>query len=238
MGCLQPYLFSALNAINIVTPSKPTLFSSTNLNKFHSFKPLKFSSTFVNSSNAESSEPISPDSTDTNPEVELRAVDRPVDDSGDGVGSKVVPVSVKVAMENAKEEKKNKGIGASIARMLKRSEALPDPFPEGDLPEVELIVGDTSEFEDSASSKPKLPREYDSDLYKPKVSSWGVFPRPGNISKTFGGGRVIRPGEVLETTEEKAAKEARTRELLAAYNNKIGLKLDPKLKSECQERLR
>ena len=51
----------------------------------------------------------------------------------------------------------------------------------------------------------------------------------------FGGGRVIRPGEVLETEEEKAAKEARTKQLLAAYKKKIGLNIDPKLKSECEE---
>ena len=51
----------------------------------------------------------------------------------------------------------------------------------------------------------------------------------------FGGGRVIRPGEVLETKEEKAVKEARTKQLLAAYNNKTGLNVDPKLKSECEE---
>jgi hypothetical protein len=40
---------------------------------------------------------------------------------------------------------------------------------------------------------------------------------------------------VLETADERAAKEARTRELLAAYKSKIGLKIDPKLKSECEE---
>jgi len=40
---------------------------------------------------------------------------------------------------------------------------------------------------------------------------------------------------VLETAEERAAKEARTRELVAAYKSKIGLKIDPKLKSECEE---
>lgn len=40
---------------------------------------------------------------------------------------------------------------------------------------------------------------------------------------------------MLETAEEKAAKEARTRGLLAAYKSKTGLKIDPKLKSECQE---
>lgn len=51
----------------------------------------------------------------------------------------------------------------------------------------------------------------------------------------FGGGRVLKPGEVLETEEEKAAKEARTRQLLAAYKSKRGLNIDPKLKSECEE---
>ena len=32
--------------------------------------------------------------------------------------------------------------------------------------------------------------------YNPKVSTWGVFARPSNISKAYGGGKTIRPGEV------------------------------------------
>jgi hypothetical protein len=32
--------------------------------------------------------------------------------------------------------------------------------------------------------------------YRPKVSTWGVFPRPQNISQAFGGGRNIKPGQV------------------------------------------
>lgn len=51
----------------------------------------------------------------------------------------------------------------------------------------------------------------------------------------FGGGRTIRPGEVLETEEEKAVKEARTRQLIAAYKRTIGLNIDPKLKLECEK---
>lgn len=50
----------------------------------------------------------------------------------------------------------------------------------------------------------------------------------------FGGGRTIRPGDVLETDEEKAVKEARTKELIAAYKKKFGLTIDAKLKSECE----
>ncbi|XP_058747626.1 uncharacterized protein LOC131620528 [Vicia villosa] len=119
-----------------------------------------------------------------------------------------------------------------------------DPYLDGDLPEVEFIVGDSTKFDTKTkapqreqTSQPEQTSEDESDLYKPKVSTWGVFPRPNNISKTFGGGRVILPGEVLETAEEKATKEERTKQVLASYKKKYGLNIDPKLKAECQEEL-
>lgn len=60
-----------------------------------------------------------------------------------------------------------------------------DSFSDGDLPEVELIVGDTSKFDAATAPKPEQAKEDESEeLYKPKVSTWGVFPRPSNISKT------------------------------------------------------
>lgn len=40
---------------------------------------------------------------------------------------------------------------------------------------------------------------------------------------------------MLETAEEKAAKEARTRQLVAAYKSKMGMNIDPKLRSECEK---
>lgn len=55
-----------------------------------------------------------------------------------------------------------------------------DTFPEGKLPEVEILVGDSSFGENSAAP---LEGDDSDDLYKPKVSTWGVFPRPNNISK-------------------------------------------------------
>ncbi|OMO95350.1 hypothetical protein CCACVL1_05427 [Corchorus capsularis] len=125
---------------------------------------------------------------------------------------------------------------------------VPDPFPEGDLPEVEIIVGDTTKFGDGEATsttldldleaKPSESEEKDSDFYNPKVSTWGVFPRPGNISKTFGGGRTIRPGQVLETPEDRAAKDKRTRELLSAYKKQVGLNVDPNLRSECDKAMK
>ncbi|KAE9616495.1 hypothetical protein Lal_00035092 [Lupinus albus] len=113
-----------------------------------------------------------------------------------------------------------------------------DSFSDGDFSEVELIVGDSTKFDAETDQKPEQTKDDESQFYKPKVSTWGVFPRPGDISKTYGGGRVIRPGEVLETEEEKAVKEARTKQLLAAYNKEVGLNIDPKLKSECEEVLK
>lgn len=132
---------------------------------------------------------------------------------------------------NFADKKEGKGLPAGLVPVT-------DPFAEGDTPEVEIIVGDTSKFGESTVLKPEPKQEENLEFYKPKVSTWGVFPRPGNISKTFGGGRTIRPGDVLETAEARAAKEERTRQLLAAYKKSVGLNVDPKLKSECEKALK
>lgn len=78
----------------------------------------------------------------------------------------------------------------------KRSRGLPpglvptvDPFAGGNLPDVEILIGDISKFAEgtassSSSSEPVPIQNEKSEIYKPKVSTWGVFPRPSNISKT------------------------------------------------------
>ncbi|KAG6406229.1 hypothetical protein SASPL_133828 [Salvia splendens] len=215
--------------------------------------------------------------------VENEKVASDAESGGDSVGGKEIPLSVKLALEKAKEYKKktgddNGGVADSqnLVSGLKRGDGrsggdknsgkkdelkvsstdfmglgfadkksgrglpaglipLSDPFPGGKLPEVEIIVGDTSKFGDK--SVPQV-EENDVDLYKPKVSTWGVFPRPNNISKTFGGGRTLRPGDALETAEERAAKDERTMQLLAAYKRQYGLNIDPELKSECEKALK
>ncbi|XP_010512984.1 PREDICTED: uncharacterized protein LOC104788918 [Camelina sativa] len=110
-----------------------------------------------------------------------------------------------------------------------------DYLPEGgDLPEVEFIVGDKTRFAEKENDV-KQEGDGNSDVYKPKVSTWGVFPRPSNISKTFGGGRTLQPGDSVETAEERIAREAQTKKMLAAYKKSIGLNIDPKLKLECEK---
>ncbi|KAK1425335.1 hypothetical protein QVD17_20686 [Tagetes erecta] len=130
------------------------------------------------------------------------------------------------------DKKEGRGLPAGLI-------PISDPFPSGDLPDVEIIVGDTSKFGNERTTiSDNAATEDGSELYKPKVSTWGVFPRPNNISKTYGGGKTIRPGEVLETAESKAAKQARTRQMIAAYNRQMGLLIDPKLKADCEKDLK
>jgi len=73
--------------------------------------------------------------------------------------------------------------------------------------------------------------------YKPKVNTWGVFPRPQNISKAYGGGRTIRPGEKLMSDEELAAKKKQLRERVRRYEQKSGNYVDPAIEAECNELL-
>ena len=53
-----------------------------------------------------------------------------------------------------------------------------------------------------------------------QVTTWGVFPRPSNISEAYGGGRDLKPGQALETPQQRAAREASYASALAAY--KVG----------------
>lgn len=76
------------------------------------------------------------------------------------------------------DKKQSRGLPAGLVPVV-------DSFSDGDLPDVELIVGDSSRFAPTTPLESgSTEQEDDSDVYKPKVSTWGVFPRPSNISKT------------------------------------------------------
>lgn len=75
------------------------------------------------------------------------------------------------------DKKKTRGLPPGLVPVT-------DSFSDGDLTEVEFIVGDATKFDAVTGPEPEQTKEEESELYKPTVSTWGVFPRPGNISKT------------------------------------------------------
>jgi hypothetical protein len=56
--------------------------------------------------------------------------------------------------------------------------------------------------------------------YRPGVSTWGVFPRPRNISQAFGGGRSIPLGGMRLNDESSQEREERLKSLLEHYRGK------------------
>ncbi|KAL6562955.1 hypothetical protein OROHE_005542 [Orobanche hederae] len=159
-------------------------------------------------------------------------------DKDDDGGQKEVPLAIKLAFEKAKEYKKNKnvvGVDGTLASGIdfmglafsdkKSIRGLPaglvprsGPFLEGELPEVEILIGDMSKFNDaSKASKPIPVNENDDDAFKPKVSTWGLFPRPSNISET----RMV--AEEVNALG-RHLKQQQKREL---PKSKIGLNIDP-----------
>ena len=67
--------------------------------------------------------------------------------------------------------------------------------------------------------------------YQPKVSTWGVFERPDNISKEFGGGRKISMGGEEETEEQIAERRKRVQDKLNKYRKEQGIDVDEGTKS-------
>lgn len=55
-----------------------------------------------------------------------------------------------------------------------------------------------------------------------QVSTWGVFERPADISKAYGGGKKIGIGGAEEDPEEKARKQKELDAKLKAYRNSLG----------------
>ena len=59
------------------------------------------------------------------------------------------------------------------------------------------------------------------DVYQPKSGSWGAFPRPRDISKTYGGGRRVGPGYSNEAAAAQSSEATRAR--LREYREKAGI---------------
>ncbi|KAF5729304.1 hypothetical protein HS088_TW21G01467 [Tripterygium wilfordii] len=67
---------------------------------------------------------------------------------------------------NFADKKLGRGLAAGLVPLL-------DPFPDRDLPEVEIIVGDKSRFENAITMKPEPAQDEIINLYKPKALKEG-----------------------------------------------------------------
>ena len=72
------------------------------------------------------------------------------------------------------------------------------------------------------------------EQHSPAGATWGVFPRPKNISEAYGGGRNLRPGQQLESDEDAAARAARVSSALSSYRTSMGLDIDPQVEAACE----
>jgi hypothetical protein len=69
------------------------------------------------------------------------------------------------------------------------------------------------------------PAATEGGTHKPKVGSWGVFERPADISKAYGGGKRVGVGGYQEDEEARARKRAEVDALLQAYRESQGADL-------------
>lgn len=64
------------------------------------------------------------------------------------------------------------------------------------------------------------------EKYKPRVSTWGVFPRPDNISRAYGGGKNIKQGGVDLQSEESKRRDLAVAKELAEYRASRGIDVE------------
>lgn len=91
---------------------------------------------------------------------------------------------------------------------------------------VEIISVDKSYSTDKKVMDPN---------YNPKVSTWGVFERPANISEAYGGGRTIKAGTPLEDAAATQARKERIAAALSRFKRDSGTLVDPAVQQACQE---
>jgi len=73
--------------------------------------------------------------------------------------------------------------------------------------------------------------------YRPKVTTWGVFPRPENISATYGGGRTLRPGGQLEPKEATEERAKRLKAKMEKYKKNAGLEVEDVVLRKCEKEM-
>ena len=126
------------------------------------------------------------------------------------------------------------------------SESTTAPMRFEDLPDwkkEEVLMSQIEEAESFLKPTRTTPTEITDEKgekYKPKVSTWGVYPRPDNISRTYGGGKRIRAGGVDLNSEAMAKRDRAVKDKLAAYRKAKGIDMEKEEehREEIEEALR
>ncbi|CDF38165.1 unnamed protein product [Chondrus crispus] len=143
-------------------------------------------------------------------------------------------IAAKIA--NLRKQKRLKSQGSSStgnqdeANTQRRNVGTPMSFQ--DLPDwkkediMQNQISEAEAFLNPSAHKPHVKPGTDKVKYKPKVSTWGVFPRPDNISKAFGGGKKVQPGGVDLSSEGSKKRDEAVKEKLAMYRKTRGIDLE------------
>lgn len=143
-------------------------------------------------------------------------------------------IAAKIA--NLRKQKRLKSQGSSStgnqdeANTQRRNVGTPMSFQ--DLPDwkkediMQNQISEAEAFLNPSAHKPHVEPGTDKVKYKPKVSTWGVFPRPDNISKAFGGGKKVQPGGVDLSSEGSKKRDEAVKEKLAMYRKTRGIDLE------------
>lgn len=117
--------------------------------------------------------------------------------------------------------------GANIERARGKVEGTKRKFSENDY--------GLAQQQDEAEASIAAEKSSLKQLHKPRVATWGIYPRPANISEAYGGGRNLKPGQALESEETKQEREKRVSSALSNYRRSLGLELDPQVEAEAED---
>lgn len=140
-------------------------------------------------------------------------------DTGSGFRAADIPDEEKTAAVEEENAKGRSGSSSESATFLK------ELFSEERQKELEDLKGERENMraEDVAVIQEQEMKSRGAEVisvdksYKPTISTWGLFPRPDNISKTYGGGKTIDPTKPLEEEDVKAKRDEEVMARLQTY---------------------
>mmetsp|Transcript_29166 Transcript_29166/g.113269 ORF Transcript_29166/g.113269 Transcript_29166/m.113269 type:complete len:361 (-) Transcript_29166:2545-3627(-) len=155
-----------------------------------------------------------------------------IDGDKDKLEDRKAEIAAKIRMLKKKKSPKEETTSEEIQEETLGDEEKGEAGLSYNNAENELEVADPPVMDGTLSEETMLMQEMEdaekfmnegAQIYKPKVSTWGVFERPDDISKAYGGGKRIPVGGVNLESEESQEKLEKTRKLLQNYKLSSGL---------------